>query len=207
MRTVMSGIAIVMLATTATADFTYNFYNLTTNGPPDIGSQLRMVVSEPASGFVDFTFYNDVGTASSITEVYFDDGTLFLLHFPHTQSAGVSFTNTGTGSPPDLPGGEAIGFDATSGWVADTGGGGPGPGINNSGEWLTIHFELFGGLTIADTIAAIASGELRVGLHVISIDGGDSDSYVNEGMIPVPGAALLGVLGLGIAGWVKRRIA
>jgi len=44
-------------------------------------------------------------------------------------------------------------------------------------------------------------GSLRIGIHVQGFDGEGSESFVNT---PVPGAVLLGLLGLG-AGWLKLR--
>ena len=68
-----------------------------------------------------------------------------------------------------------------------------------SGESLTINFALEPGMTYDDLIAAIESGELRVGLHVQGFDGGYSEGFVSGGgggsgggsSVPEPSSVLL----------------
>jgi hypothetical protein len=44
---------------------------------------------------------------------------------------------------------------------------------------------------------------LRIGIHVQAIGiSGNSDSFI---MTPVPGAVILGMLGLSVAGWKLRK--
>src|SRR5687768_9564506 len=71
-------VAALTLAGAAGAN-TITFGLLTDNGNDDLSGQLRVEVTAGAGGTVDFTFYNDVGIASSITDIYFDDGTLLEL--------------------------------------------------------------------------------------------------------------------------------
>jgi hypothetical protein len=71
------------------------------------------------------------------------------------------------------------------------------------GEFLAIEFTLQGGQGFQDLIDQLASGELRVGLHVIAFDSQGSESFVN---VPVPepasGALLAG--GLVALAWRAR---
>jgi MYXO-CTERM domain-containing protein len=47
---------------------------------------------------------------------------------------------------------------------------------------------------------------LRVGIHVQGFADGGSEAFINDPpVVPLPGAALLGVLGLGTAGGLCRR--
>jgi hypothetical protein len=70
-----------------------------------------------------------------------------------------------------------------------------------------------GVVDFSDVLAALDRGlmdpvpenSLRVGLHVIAFDDGRSESFVNAEVVPVPGAVLLGLLGLGAAGIGLRK--
>jgi len=150
-----------------------------------------------------FKFFNNVGIASSITDVYFDDGTLLGIA-TITSSAGVAFDDPAT--PGNLPSGNTASppFMTTANFSADSDTPIMANGVNSASEWLGITFNLINGKTYADTLAALGDGSLRIGLHVQAIGTtGGSDSYVN--VVPVPGAVLLGFLGLGYAGMRLRR--
>lgn len=201
-----------LAASSAVSAPVYSFYRITNNGNPDVGAQLRMTVLDPGSGQVSFKFENLVGTASSITDIYFDDGTLLGIA-SLSSSAGVSYSQGA--SPPNLPGGGSLApaFVTTAGFLADSDSPVLANGVNSASEHLTITFDLLAGKTYADTLAALAlaggTGGLRVGLHVQGIGPqGGSDAYVNRTVpIPAPGAVLLGLAGLGVAAWERRRVA
>jgi len=190
--------------TFATADpVKYTFVSVTNNNPVDVATgqeQLYMEVDSVAGGKVSFTFFNKGSEACSITDVYFDDMTRAVLALPMviTSSSGVSFSQDA--SPPDLPGGQTIGF--TADYSADSNNGPPGTMANgvNPGEWLKIVFSLKSPATFGDVLTELhpfVNTDLRVGIHVQGFEGDGSESFI---AVPVPpavwgGAALLSMLG------------
>lgn len=163
-------------------------------------SQLSVEVSDLGGGAVRFHFRNAGPEASSISEIYFDDGSLL----------GLSAVNDGPGvdfepdaNPPDLPGGDLLvpPFQVTAGFLAESVPPPPANGVG-PGQWVQIDFTLQAGRTLADVMDDLATGELRIGLHVIAFDSGGSESFVNQA-VPEPGAALL--LGAGALGWAAAR--
>lgn len=166
----------------------------------------------------------------TITKTFFDDGTLLgvanVINGP-----GVEYSAIGSSETPTLPGGGTLlpPFETTAGFgaTADPPAGYLKNGVdawNPSGsspiEYVGVVFDLKnkeGSIEyydFDDVIAAIGLGfndpynvdALRIGIHVQSIggEGGDSDAFI---LTPVPGAVLLGVLGLGVAGVKLRKFA
>jgi hypothetical protein len=230
---------VVILSTEARAEI-YSFAAITANsGVQDtLAAQLSVEVTDDFDGEIGdqvlFTFYNNglapyqVATpiASTIAEVYFDDGA--ILGPPTVfNSSGVAFTAISSSSTPTLPGGNGAPyyFETTAGFGADAD---PPPASNGVDEWISpspveyvgIAFDYKskpggGDYDFDDVLAAIGLGfndpfnesepVLRIGMHVISIGAEqDSDAFI---LTPVPGAALLGVLGLGVAGVKLRKFA
>lgn len=189
------------------ASTTIGFYCITNNSPTNcaIGeAQLTVTVSDPAAGQVLFHFKNLAGgSASSITDVYFDDGTLLGIA-SLTNGPGVSFAQDA--SPPDLPGGNSISppFQVTAGFLADSNPPAQPNGVN-PGEWLKVFFNLQSGGTYNDVISELADGRLRIGIHVQGFANGGSESFVNT-PVPVPAAVWLFGSGLlGLAGIARRK--
>jgi len=174
----------------------FDFTLITANGNPDIGFQLSVTVNN-VGGNAEFVFTNNGPTPSIITAVYFDSGLLdSIIDIPSTD--GVRF---GVGARPrNLPGRNGTGFNAdlSAGRFA---------GVNsgvNPGETLTIVISLATGGTF-DSLIASMENEIVVGIHVQSINGGGSDSYVT-GLENTPEPATLLLLGSGLlAGGLRFR--
>lgn len=149
---------------------------------------------------VEFVFTNSGPDASSITDVYFDDGSLLLINMI-MNGAGVDFSTPS--SPPNLPGGSSISppFVTSVGFAADSVPPAEPNGVN-PGEQLTILFDLIGGQIFSDVLTELQDGTLRIGIHVQGFSSTGSEGLVN---IPEPGTGLLMALGLGFLG-ARRRI-
>jgi hypothetical protein len=200
-------VGLLMMARPAAA-LTIGFVKLTNSGNTDVASQLFVEITdatlappndEPAK--VAFKFTNNVGTASSITDIYFADGTLLGISTIADSGAGVAFA--APASPGNLPGGNLASppFVTTQNFSLDSNSGPPGVsanGVNAASEWVTVTFDLINGKTFADTVAALNDGSLRIGLHVQSIGvTSGSDSYINT----VPdGGLTISLLGMALAG-------
>lgn len=195
----------------AQAATTFGFERVTSNNAEDLSDQLSITVwsnTEANSQFglglassqILFTVQNDVGIVSSVSEVYFDDGLLGPSVVANSLGGFTDFTGGGA-NPGNLPGGNTIGFLATSEFSADAVGN-PSKGVNTSADILGIILGLGGFADYSAVVAAVNSGELRFGYHIRAIGSqGSSDSYVNT-VVPLPaaawlfGSALLGVLGM-----------
>lgn len=207
---------LVVFSPPAQADlvgYSYYFTQITSNGGATLDPhQLSVLVAavDDNATQVSFTFYNQGGVQSSITDVYFDDGTLLDMASIDNGS-GVAFSQYAT--PHNLPGGNLINppFVTTKGFSADSDSPVLANGVNNtanSSEWVTITFDLLSRKTLADTIAAFVSGDLRIGLKVQGYANGQSESFVstsgqhpNPHPVPVPDGgstvALFGIVMIG----------
>jgi hypothetical protein len=175
-----------------------------------IGEEQLFVEIIDLGGQVEFEFMNIGPSLSSVTDVYFDDGTLLGIASINNTDPGVDFAQLAT--PPNLPGGNNLvpPFATTAGFSADSNPPAQPNGVN-PGESFGITFDLQGGGVFQDIIDELASGELRIGIHVQGYTSGGSESFVNDGMVdppdvvPAPGAILLGSIGVGFVSWLRRR--
>lgn len=215
MRNALIGLAALALTAGSAAADTFGFCLIEpSNGNGDISSQLSVEVLDAGMGNVTFRFENNVGTASSVSEIYIDDGnpTESLLSGFILSQNGTNFSY-GSAAPGDLPGGNNVGFEVSVGFLADAQGN-PSNGISTSTDHVTIQAELKMGVSFADLIARINSGETRFGLHIRAIgQNGGSDAYVSKGddtpppppLVPAPMTAVMGAVGLGAVVSRRRR--
>jgi hypothetical protein len=168
---------------------------------PDL--DFYVVVSE-ATGGVDFTFYNESLIDSSLARIYFDDGSLLGIA-DLTNGPGTSFSQLA--NPSELPNGGLLEppFVTTEEFSID----GDPPlsqnGVNpvepaNPLEWVRVTFELAGGGTLSSVIDELNTGALRIGVHIIGLPDGSSESAVSA---PEPVTILL--LGLGTLLLTRKR--
>ena len=101
----------------------FGFVRITSNNVENIEGQLSVSVFDIGGGQVQFAFINNVGIASSVSEVYFDDGTLLGLGTVFSDLSNFTgdpvtdFTLNGSANPGNLLGGENLlsPFSATAG--------------------------------------------------------------------------------------------
>jgi hypothetical protein len=202
----------------------------------DVMNQLSVIVASPGERYqgmtvgtneVLFIFSNSGTTPSSITDIYFDDGALLGIADIINGGSGVSFGYPA--NPGNLPGPTNVypTFE-TSGSGTDYFSADSNPSVQpngvNPGESVGILFTLQTGRTFQNVIDAINVGfdptayytgsgtydgwespNLRIGIHVQGIG---SESYSQTYILtPVPGAVILGLLGLGVVGIKLRKFA
>jgi len=178
-----------------------------------IGEAQMFVELLDFGGQVEFVFTNTGPALSSITDVYFDDGLLLGIASINNTPGFVEFSQLA--SPPELPGGNNLAppFVTTDGFSADSDPPAQPMGVN-PGEQLGIVFDLQGGATHQDVVNDLASGALRIGIHVQGFASGGSEAFVNNGIfdpgdgngvVPAPGAVVLAGIGAGCVSWLRRR--
>lgn len=208
---------------------TLSFLNISANdiGNAAIGeAQLMVEVYDGAGGdnldshTVLFKFLNLGPDASSITDVYFEDGSLLGSTLQVAASSpGVSFSQGA--SPPNLPAGNNATprFVVSRGFSADSNPPTRPNGVN-PGEFLDISFALQNNKTVTNVLEDLNAvdlfgatpGGLRVGIHVQGFANGGSESFVDvccgspqppEPPLPEPGSVAL--MGIGLAALVANR--
>lgn len=158
-------------------------------------AQFSMELIEVSSTEVQFVFRNSGPIASSITDIYFDNGlpvtsSLLSISSIDNSSVGVSFSAGAT--PHNISGGNDIDFDVTNGLSLDSDPAVQPNGIN-PGEYLGVSLLAS---SYNDVLNDLNSGVLRVGLRAQGFADGSSESYVNGiSVIPVPASILLAAFG------------
>jgi len=204
--------AMILLATfsnsssAVTIDFSCITGNDLTGASCDI-AQNQMIVeltdaTDTSGNKALFSFSNTGADLESfIADVYFMDGTLLGISSIDNSDDGVQFSEGA--NPSHLPG-----YNATASFSADND-----PGAKNgvqTGEYLGITFDLLDGVTFADTLTALSTGDLVIGIHAQGLGAGIDDSYseslTNVSAVPVPAAVWLFGSGLiGLAGIALRK--
>jgi hypothetical protein len=206
------------------AMITLSFSNITNNDPTDAATgeaQLFVDVTDVGVDLdqVKFVFRNIGPDASSITDVYFDDGTLLGIA-DIINGSGVAFSQGAT--PGELVGANNISppFETTAGFSADSDSPVQANGINPN-EFLEIVFDLINNQTYASVLDSLdlggAAGGLRIGIKVQGFAGGGSEGFVNEppdggggGIVPEPSSMTLcafAMLSLAGYGRFRRKLA
>ena len=212
--TLLAGSALAAFALTAPAQAaTFGFSNI--SGGDTVGDGLNSYfsfdVTDAGSGKVDFKVSNTVpGSSSSsgaaIKQVAFSVneaivGSL-LSSIQVINSSGVDFES----STQNLSQTNNLG----SAWFGEDFGGKTDGGNRNSvqsGEFVTFKFNA----NYSNVLAALNTGNLRLGIHVGSLAAGASDSYVNGVPTPPPTPApepltIIGSLAaLGLGATMRRR--
>ena len=166
--------ALVLTAgSVATASVEYGFTNITTNSgvttAAAVASQLKMTVVPAADALSEwgvtlsptadvlFVFQNAVGQMSSISEIYFADGTLMGQTGVHNSighpDSFTLFIDTKI-KPEDLPAG-GFGFNATAGFGADAWGN-PNRGVDSAVDAVGISIDLLPTSSFSDLILALS---------------------------------------------------
>ncbi len=142
-----------------------------------------------------------------IDGVYFYDGALLgiaeLIEDPAEQ---VDFTVGAT--PGHLPGIDLNTHKLVTGYELDVLGGAdadPAPAVDgiHAGESLGVLFDLQSGKTYDDVIAGMIEGSIIVGVKAQGF-GPYSESFIAV-PVPAPSALLLGGLGVGVVGLLRKR--
>jgi hypothetical protein len=203
LRVAFAAIAFLLITGISQAVYQFNFDIFTSDGLycNDPRVDMYMEVSNGV-GYVDFTFYNISSVESSLARIYFDDGSLLGIS-SIINSPGTEFSEAFPG-PGNLPAGETL----TPPFVADReftiGAVQPPPqnGVNPPppDEWVKINFDLVSGGTLEGVISELNSGVLRVGIHIIALPDGSSESA-----IAIPEPATLFLLAAGATTLLRRR--
>jgi hypothetical protein len=226
MKRILSAITLLSLcglSIPVMAGPTYSFEGVTNNNPADVATgeaQMFVEVSKPfATEQTLFTFSNTGPEACYISDVLFFDGVLLeiaalvdvdetyggLVQDPDVDfEEGSSESNGNFSNKYKLVGGWSVvgdaDMDSGTGAVLDGAWNGVQPG-----ESLGVLFSLVPGSTYEQVIAGLNSGSIIIGIKVQGFGSGGSERFTNNGVIPAPGAILLGGIGVCLVGWLRRR--
>ena len=197
--TFLAAVLLGLPADVSRAAVVYPLEIFTNNGSyynsPDLNLYVEVSDGEDQAGF---TFYNENLFSSSIARIYFDGGPLLDIA-DITEGTGTSFSQSAT--PSNLPGGKPLepSFVTTAGFSIGSDAPRPHSGVN-PGEWVQITFDLINGGSFQSVIDELDTGVLRIGIHLIALPDGSSESA-----IAVPEPATIALLGLGALALLRKR--
>jgi hypothetical protein len=203
-RVISLVVAISLLLPAAVCQAVICPFEIFTNNSPyadDPGWDLYVDVWD-GTGVVNFTFYNGSSLQSSVARIFFDDGSLLGVDEVINSDGYTSFKKVP--APQNLPGGDILDPDFVADREYSIGTPNPPPwkGVNDgdtTNEWVTIRFILINGGTLDGVIAELNSAALRIGLYVIDLPEG----YTESAVTPEPATVFL--LGLGGLFLLRRR--
>lgn len=169
----------------------------------DSGLNFYASVSQAADQQISIQFYNASLIESAITRIYFDNGPLLGITNIEADS-GVEFHQEA--HPYELPGQQLLEpiFEAAPELTVSADVPSPHNGIN-PGQWLGLTFSLQADNTFNDVVGDLYSGALRIGMHIMGLPDGSSESAVNVSIHTVPEPATIILLGLGSSILLVRR--
>jgi hypothetical protein len=194
---------------TARGEMIY-FDRITVNAPTDIASQFSAAVTSIDATHIQFEFRNSAVIASSITDIYFDDG----ANNPPNILSGLSgiidhSTSFESGAnPPNLPSGSNLTPSFTADFSAQSTNHPPTTitnGVDHSTDSVVLKFSLLPSITFNQVLDALSAKSLRISLHVqgIPITGGTtSDSFASGSIVPVPEPSAFAILGMSVLGFL-----
>lgn len=204
--TTICSLTLLMFCAAPSQAALYGFEVFTNNGIYAVSSGLVFEVDVfQQDGLFGFEFHNNSFVSSSVKDIYFEGIASFELEsianfiISEADREGTNFALSKT--PADLPAGKILekSFNKDMSFSADS----PPPfwGIN-PGEKLQIFFSAPQNYSFDDLIAQINSGEIRIGLHIIALPDGSSESAIN---IPEPATVLLFSFGFALQTLLGKR--
>jgi len=212
-------LAALVLNTLTYANMIYNFHIFNN---PNYENDLRLNFTltttdegqnQQGKNQVGFLFENSSLIGSSITAIYFDDGSLLNMNENFLEGQGINFSQGAT--PKSLPAGNTLNppFDKKPVFSADSD-----PPVFHNGinpdEWLKLVFVLKDNKSYDDVIAEIAAGgsttceNLRIGIHIQGLPNDDSVSAINcTRSQPIPEPTTIALLTLGGLVLFRRKSA
>jgi hypothetical protein len=196
LRPVLTVLVLLLLAVPASANTisqTFGFECLTNAAAcPGGEGEVELTITHGAAGEVVFTLDFVGVSALGLQAVYFEANPLLVDIVSVTHTADVGFVIGGQPKVPAvLPGGDASSWPLM---VSTIGEGAGAPEYVTSGEQLVIVVSHAPAAFPEDVLAALFSGDFRVGILL-----GD------DGLVTVPEPMLLGLLGIAGLAFAGRR--